>query len=144
VARVIWYKSRVLVRRLSDAPVTEVHGLRPHILMDAGELGSRNLSVNWLQVPPGVKEELRSHEEAEQVYVVVSGTGTMSATGDTQTLGAGDLVLIPPATDHSVANDGSEPLALVSVQSPGVSADELYSRRLATQATGYDADYDDE
>jgi mannose-6-phosphate isomerase-like protein (cupin superfamily) len=133
----------VLVRRLSDAAVTEVHGLRPHILMDAGELGSRNLSVNWLEVPPGVKEELRSHEESEQVYVVVSGRGTMSATGDTQTLGAGDLVLIPPATDHSVANDGEEPLALVSVQSPGVSAEELYSRRLATQATGYD-DYDDE
>jgi hypothetical protein len=26
------------------------------------------------------------------------------------------------------------------VQSPAVSADELYSRRLATQATGYDDD----
>ncbi len=133
----------MLVRRLSDAAVTEVHGLRPHILMDAGELGSRHLSVNWLEVPPGVREELRSHEEAEQVYVVVSGTGTMSATGDTQNLAQGDLVLIPPATEHSVANDGEEPLALVSVQSPAVSAEELYSRRLATQATGYD-DYDDE
>ena len=84
--------------------------------MDAGELGSRNVSVNWLEVPPGVHEELRSHEESEQVYVVVSGSGTMTATGDTQQLGAGDLVLIPPATDHAVANDGDEPLALVSVQ----------------------------
>ena len=27
-------------------------------------------------------------------------------TGDTQQLAVGDLVLIPPATDHSVANDG--------------------------------------
>ena len=133
----------MLVRRLSDATTTEVHGLRPHILMDAGELGSRNLSVNWLEVPPGVSEELRSHEEAEQVYNVVSGTGTMSATGDTQRLDVGDLVLIPPATDHAVANDGSAPLALVSVQSPAVSADELYSRRLAAQATGYD-DYDED
>ena len=76
----------MLVRRLSDAAVTEVHGLRPHILMDAGELGSRNLSVNWLEVPPGVSEELRSHEEAEQVYIVVAGSGTMTATGDTQRL----------------------------------------------------------
>ena len=106
--------------------------------MDAGELGSRHVSVNWLEVPAGVSEELRSHEEAEQVYVVVTGTGTMSATGDTQRLEVGDLVLIPPATDHAVANDGDQPLALVSVQSPAVSADELYSRRLATQASGYD------
>jgi mannose-1-phosphate guanylyltransferase / mannose-6-phosphate isomerase len=108
--------------------------------MDAGELGSRNLSVNWVDVPPGASEELRSHEEAEQVYVVVKGSGTMSATGDSLTLGEGDLVLIAPATDHSIANGGAEPLALVSVQSPGVSADELYSRRLAVQAAGYDED----
>ena len=51
--------------------------------MDAGELGSRNLSVNWLEVPAGASEELRSHEEAEQVYVVASGAGSMTATGDT-------------------------------------------------------------
>lgn len=121
----------------------EVHQLRPHVLMDAGELGSRHLSVNWLEVPPGASEDLRSHEESEQVYVVVSGGGSMSATGDKQSLGQGDLVLIPPATDHSVANDGSETLVLVAIQSPGVSADELYSRRLATQAVGYD-DYDDD
>ena len=108
--------------------------------MDAGDLGSRYCSVNWLTVPAGASEELRSHEEAEQVYVVVKGTGSMSATGDTQTLAEGDLVLIPPATDHSVANNGTEDLALVSVQSPAVSADELYSRRLATQAAGYDDD----
>jgi mannose-6-phosphate isomerase-like protein (cupin superfamily) len=128
---------------LADSATKEVHGLRPHILMDAGELGSRHVSVNWLEVPAGVSEELRSHEEAEQVYVVVTGTGTMSATGDTQRLEVGDLVLIPPATDHAVANDGDQPLALVSVQSPAVSADELYSRRLATQAAGYD-DYEED
>ena len=134
----------MLVRRLSDAAAVDVHRLSARVLMDAGELGSRNLSVNWLEVPPGASEDLRSHEEAEQVYVVVQGTGTMSATGDSQQLVAGDLAMIPPATDHSIANDGSAALALVSVQSPGVSADELYSRRLAAQAAGYDSDYDDE
>jgi mannose-6-phosphate isomerase-like protein (cupin superfamily) len=134
----------VLVRRFSEAATVDVHQLRAHVLMDAGELGSRNLSVNWIEVPSGAAEQLRSHEEAEQAYVVVMGTGTMSATGDTQQLSAGDLVLIPPATDHSVANDGVEPLALVSVQSPGVSADELYSIRLASQAAGYDGEYEDE
>ena len=133
----------MLVRRLSDAAVTEVHGLRPHILMDAGELGSRNLSVNWLEVPPGVSEELRSHEEAEQVYVVVGGTGTMSATGDTQRLERRRLVLIRPPPTTPSPTTATQPLALVSVQSPAVSADELYSRRLGAQAAGYD-DLDDE
>src|SRR5947207_13453858 len=110
----------MLVRRFSDAAVTQLHRLRSHILMDAGELGSRNVSVNWLEVPAGASEELRSHEEAEQVYVVVSGGGSMSATGDTQRLEIGDLVLIPPATDHPVATEGSDTLALVSGPTPPV------------------------
>jgi mannose-6-phosphate isomerase-like protein (cupin superfamily) len=134
----------VLVRRFSEAPTIEVHRLRSHILMDAGELGSRNLSVNWIEVPPGASEELVSHEEAEQAYIVVAGSGAMSATGDKQALEPGDFVLIPPATEHSVSNDGTETLALVSVQSPGVSADELFSIRLASQAAGYDGEYEDE
>jgi mannose-6-phosphate isomerase-like protein (cupin superfamily) len=134
----------VLVRRASDAAAIDVHRLRARILMDAGELGSRHLSVNWVELPPGASEELRSHEEAEQVYVVVRGNGTITATGDDQRVAEGDLAMIAPATDHSISNDGADTLALVSIQSPGVSADELYSRRLAVQAAGYDGEYDDE
>lgn len=132
----------MLVRRFSEATAIDVHRLRAHVLMDAGELGSRNLSVSWIEVPPGASERLRSHEEAELAYIVARGSGTMSATGDTRELSEGDLVLIPPATDHAVANNGDETLALVSVQSPAVSAEELFSRRLALQAAGYDDDYD--
>ena len=96
----------MLVRRLAEAPVEEWHRLRTHVLMDAGELGSRNLSVTWLELPAGAEQTLRSHEEAEQVYVVVRGAGTMSVAGDTQQVAEGDLILVPPATDHSIANDG--------------------------------------
>ena len=137
----VCYKRRVLVRRFGEAATIEVHRLRSHILMDAGELGSRNLSVNWIEVPPGASEELRSHEEAEQVYVVVRGTGTMSATGDTQELAPGDLVLIPPATDHAVANDGARAararLRPVARASPPTSssASAWPARRSATTAT---------
>ena len=120
--------------------MTEWHSLRTHILMDAGELGSRNLSALLIEVPPGASESLRSHEDAEHVYVIVRGTGTMSAAGDTERLEQGDLALIPPATDHSIANDGDDPLACVSVQSPAVSVDELFDRQLAGKTAGYDED----
>jgi mannose-6-phosphate isomerase-like protein (cupin superfamily) len=129
----------MLVRRLGETAVEEWHGLRSHILMDAGELGSRNMSVTWLEVPAGVEQTLHSHEEAEQVYVVVKGEGKMSVAGDTETVGEGDLVLVPPATDHGIENDGNEPMACVSVQSPAVSADEFYNGQLA-EVAGYDED----
>jgi len=127
----------MLVRRLQDASVEEWHRLRAHVLMDAGELGARNLSVTWLTVPAGAGQALRSQEESEQAYVVVRGSGSMSVAGDTQQVGEGDMILVPPATEHSVANDGDGELALVSIQSPPVAADELYSDQLA-EVAGYD------
>ncbi len=129
----------MLVRRLDEAPVEEWHRLRSHVLMDAGELGSRNLSVTWLEIPAGTEQTLRSHEEGEQVYVVVRGAGTMSVAGDTQPVGEGDLILVPPATDHSIANDGEGELACVSVQSPPVSVAELYGGQMA-EVSGYEDD----
>lgn len=131
--------ARMLVRRLSDAPAEEWHRLRYHSLMDAGQLGARNMSVTWLEIPAGAEQTLRSDEEAEQVYVVVRGAGTMSVVGDTQDVGEGDLILVPPATDHSIANNGEVALACVSVQSPPVAAAELYSDQLA-EVSGYGDD----
>ena len=132
----------MLVRRLSDAAVRDFHRLSSHILMDAGELGSRHMTVTWIDVPTGVSQELRTHEEAEQVYVVVKGTGTLTTTAATETLQPGDLALIPPATDHTVANEAPEPLCLLSVQAPAVSVEETFGRQTAAVA-GYDEDDDE-
>ena len=129
----------MLVRRLSEAPAEEWHRLRYHALMDAGQLGARNMSVTWLEIPAGAEQTLRSDEGGEQVYVVVSGAGTMSVAGDTQEVGEGDLILVPPATDHAIANNGGAAFACVSVQSPPVAASELYSDQLA-EVSGYDDD----
>ena len=108
--------------------------------MDAGELGSRHMSVAWVEVPPGASEKLHSHEEAEQVYVAVAGTGSMSAAGDTEQLSAGDLALIPPATDHAIANEGEGSFACLSVVSPAISVDELFDREMAAEVAGFEDD----
>jgi len=131
----------MLVRRFQDAAVEEWHRLNAHVLMDAGEMGSRNLSVTWVTVPAGTNQTLHSSGEAEQAYVVVRGRGTMSVAGDTQEVGEGDLILVPPATEHSIGNSGEVELACVSIQSPPVSAAELYSDQLA-EVAGYDDDDD--
>ncbi|HET7589008.1 MAG TPA: cupin domain-containing protein [Solirubrobacterales bacterium] len=131
----------MLVRRLEEAAVEDWHRLRAHVLMDAGELGARNLSVTWVTVPGGAMQTLNSSDEAEQAYVVVRGRGTMSVAGDTQEVGEGDLILVPPATEHSIGNEGADELACVSIQSPPVAAAELYSDQLA-EVAGYDDEHD--
>ena len=106
--------------------------------MDAGDLGSRNLTVTWVDVPPGAEQRAHSHEESEQVYVVVRGRGRMTVAGDVEEVGEGDLVFIPPATEHGIVNDGSEPLVYVSAASPAVSMDELYREQLTPQVGDYE------
>jgi mannose-6-phosphate isomerase-like protein (cupin superfamily) len=128
------------MRRLSDAHVEERGRLRSHFLMDAGDLGARNLSVTWVDVPPGAEQRLHSHEDSEQVYVIVRGRGRMEVAGDVEEVSEGDLVLIPPATDHGIVNDSSETLVYVSAASPPVSMEELYEVQLAPDVPDYDED----
>jgi mannose-6-phosphate isomerase-like protein (cupin superfamily) len=115
--------------------------MRSHFLMDAGDLGSRNLTVTWVDVPPGSEQRSHSHEDAEQVYVIVRGRGRMQVAGDVEEVSEGDLVFIPPATQHGIVNDGPETLVYVSAASPPVSMAELYRDELAPGvASRYDED----
>ena len=73
--------------------------------------------------------------------MIVRGRGRMEVAGDVEEVGEGDLVFIPPATDHGITNDGTETLVYVSAASPPVSMEELYSMQLAPDGDGYDEDY---
>ena len=55
-------------------------------------------------------------------------------------MGEGDLVFIPPATDHSIVNDGDETLVYVSAMAPPVSMEELYRGQLAPDVGEFDED----
>ena len=105
--------------------------------MDAGDLGSRNLTVTWVDVPPGGEQRAHSHPDSEQVYVIVRGRGRMSVAGDVEEVSEGDLVFIPPATAHGIVNDGTETLVYISAASPPVSMEELYSAELAPDVADY-------
>jgi hypothetical protein len=49
--------------------------------MTAGDAGSGNLSVTWVEGEPG-SEQYRHAHDAEQVYVVVAGKGIMHVDGE--------------------------------------------------------------
>jgi mannose-6-phosphate isomerase-like protein (cupin superfamily) len=108
--------------------------------MDAGDLGSRNLTVTWVDVPPGAEQRPHAHGDSEQVYVIVRGHGRMLVAGDIEEVSEGDLVFIPPAAEHGILNDGPETLVYVSAASPPVSMEELYSEELAPEMASYDDD----
>ena len=128
------------VRRLSEAAVEERGRLRSHFLMDAGDLGSKNLTATWVDVPPGAEQRPHSHPDSEQVYVIVRGSGRIRVAGDAEQVSEGDLIFIPPGAEHGIKNEGSDTLVYVSAASPPVSMAELYDEQLAPELAGYDDD----
>jgi len=101
------------LRRLSEAAVEERGRLRSHFLMDAGDLGSRNLTVTWVDVPPGAEQRAHSHEEAEQVYVIVRGSARVKVDDEIVDLAEWDAIRFGKDTMRAVeaGPDGVEYLA---------------------------------
>src|SRR6266508_4538117 len=50
--------------------------LRSHIFLQQGDNPQTNLSITWVDVPPGACQMLHRHAP-EQVYVIIEGRGRM-------------------------------------------------------------------
>ena len=65
-------------------------------------------------IPPGVSVGLHTHgADDEEVYVVISGEGTVLVDGTSHEVGPGDVVLNAPGGSHSLTCTGAEPIRLV-------------------------------
>ena len=89
-----------------------------HLLLAPGQFGSENLAVTWVEGEPGSEQPLHSHPTNEQVYVIVRGRGAMTVGGETQEVGPGTAILVPPDTPHSIRCVGDERLVFISATPP--------------------------
>ena len=61
---------------------------------------------------------LHKHEfHSEHVYIL-SGTGDMTLDGENVSIAAGDLVVIPKNTPHSLEITSQNPMRIISIQAP--------------------------
>lgn len=106
------------IQTLAQSPRNHRGGQVSHLLLAAGQFGSENLAVTWVEGEPGSEQAIHSHENREQVYVVVQGQGAMRVGDEVETVGPGTAILVPPGTSHSIRNVGEETLIYVSATSP--------------------------
>lgn len=57
----------------------------------------------WCTVAPGTSTTKHSHDEKE-TFLILSGTGEMSVNGENQTVSKGDIVYLPPFSEHTIKN----------------------------------------
>ena len=106
------------VQTLAGSPRHERGGGQvSRLLLTAGQFGSRQLSVTWVECQPGSQQALHAHPAQEQAYVIVQGQGQMLAGAEACEVGPGTLVFVPPATPHAIRNIGGQ-LVYVSATSP--------------------------
>jgi mannose-6-phosphate isomerase-like protein (cupin superfamily) len=81
-------------------------------------LKSDSLSVIQERMPPQTAEHLHYHEQAQQVFYILSGTATFEVENDLKTVNAGESIHIKPTTKHRIFNNGNEDLNFLVVSEP--------------------------
>lgn len=75
------------------------------------------------ELAPGGHAARHHHDDAFQAMYVLGGAAEVSLGDDTpRRCGPGDIVRIPPGLDHEVTSLGPDPLRLILVYSPPISA----------------------
>lgn len=90
-------------------------------LMHPARHGNRNQSVAEAQVPPGARTYLHRHLMAEEIYLVLGGTGLLHLGQEVLSLEEGACILIPPETPHRLQNTGTVPLRVLCACAPAYS-----------------------
>tara|TARA_B100000029_G_scaffold268207_1_gene263756 strand:+ start:189 stop:707 length:519 start_codon:yes stop_codon:yes gene_type:complete len=76
--------------------------------------------VQHMWIPPGHRHvlELHIHPDAEELVVVMNGRGTAILDDVSTEISAGDVVYIPPFTEHEIRNTSEEMLGVLFLAAP--------------------------
>lgn len=110
---------------IASAPRRARAGLASCVLLQDGDVPGSDLTVTWVEVAPGARQELHAHA-SEQVYVVVRGSGRVEVDGERRDVVIGDLVLAPGGAVHGIENTGAGSLVYVSAATPSFRVTDFY------------------
>jgi mannose-6-phosphate isomerase-like protein (cupin superfamily) len=69
------------------------------------------LSLAIARIEPGVRTQLHSLSDVEEIYVVRSGRGVIEIDGVEQEMGPGDQAIVPASVGQRVTNTGPDDLS---------------------------------
>lgn len=82
------------------------------------QTGLSLLSAAFAEVDIGATSPRHWHEQTEEMYLILSGTGVMILGDDRVPVGPRDCVSIPIRLVHAIGNTGTVPLRMWVVTSP--------------------------
>jgi mannose-6-phosphate isomerase-like protein (cupin superfamily) len=76
-----------------------------------------DVHVNRL-VPGGPRGKRHKHTNSDNVYVVLSGEGTLEIADETRTVKAGQIIYIGAGVEHSLSNLSDDIFEIVEIYTP--------------------------
>lgn len=107
------------VRNLADVPAfTTKDGSEIRELLAFRNSCIRRQSLAEARLPPGAATTPHYHPRTEEIYYILSGTGSMRLERSVQQVAPGDAIAIPPGSRHQITNSGSDPLTFLCCCAP--------------------------
>ena len=85
------------------------------ILNSEGELYGKGRLFNHMILAPGNSIGEHTHEGDNEIYYILSGTGTYNDNGTYMKIGPGDTTVCNDGELHGLVNDGDEPIELIAL-----------------------------
>jgi mannose-6-phosphate isomerase-like protein (cupin superfamily) len=108
-----------IVNHRDTTPFTTVDGSTIRELLAHRNSAIRNQSLAEARVPPGRATIPHHHAVAEEIYYMLSGTGSMTLGDESRPVGPGDAIAIPPGVRHTIRNTGGDELVFLCCCAPG-------------------------
>lgn len=108
--------------RINRDEVPEVGGLKAEegwvdmkvqFLIDKLRADSDDLLLGWTVLPPGARHERHRHPNADEFFVVLTGSGVVYTDEEDQPAGEGDVVFTRRGHWHGFNNTGEVDVTLV-------------------------------
>ncbi len=111
-----------MIQRASNMEIEERQAMKggkgtiavTHILKQIQMRGKCRFFGKML-INPGCSVGLHIHENEEEIYYVLKGSGIVEDNGIKQEVKAGDVILTGGGSSHSVDNNTNEPLEVLGI-----------------------------
>ena len=120
------------VQRLlpGDFEMLSSPGITSQQIMWPANAPDAQVTITRVTMEPGAVSRRHTHPRSEQTWIVEQGTATLLlADGETQAIGAGEVLRTPAGDIHGVVNSGDEPFVYLSVTTPPQDFTKAYQRR---------------
>jgi quercetin dioxygenase-like cupin family protein len=110
-------RRHVFVKR-AEAEVLKPPNGESRIMLTASQTGGRHSIVDEV-FKAGTRSFPHQHTYHAETFLTLKGQMEWTVGGETQTIGPGDLVYIPPHTTHAVKVAGKEDVHAIMIYEPG-------------------------